>query len=69
MAAAAIYANKGISKNYLPNSWTAKPKKATKLETETFADFSQALGQIIGPYQGEVAPADIKLLHKKLTKW
>ena len=47
MAAAAIYANKGISKNYLPNSWTAKPKKATKLETETFADFSQALGQII----------------------
>ena len=40
MAAAAIYANKGISINYLPNSWTAKPEKATKLETETVADFS-----------------------------
>ena len=54
MAAAAIYANKGISKNDLPNTWTAKPKKATKLETETFADFSKALGQITWPYQGKL---------------
>ena len=29
-------------------------KNATKLETETFADFSQALGQITGPYQGKL---------------
>ena len=69
MAATALYANKkGVSKTDLPNSWIAKPKKAAKLDSKTFADLFPNLRPQYRATSREFTPADRDVLHRKLAK-
>ena len=53
LAATAIYANKkGISLTFLPNSWIAELKNATKVEVKEFTDLSSLLSPTSRLYQG-----------------
>ena len=68
-AATAIYANKnGISKTDLPNSWTAKPKKAAKVEVKKFKDFFPTPKPKYKAISRPVTQADRHFLHSSLSE-
>ena len=66
MLATAIYTNKkGMSKTDLPNTWIAKPKKAARTDSKTFADFFSNPKPQYRATSRDVISADCKFLNER----
>ena len=69
MVTTALYANKkGVSKTDLLNSWIAKPKKAAKLDSKTFADLFPSPRPQYRATSRDFTLADRDVFHRKLAK-